>query len=185
MGEVFLRRLSRWQADASREALADLFVTTYTEPPGEEFHNRERFVERLAEDVQRPGFDLVLAEDSALVGCAYGFPVHRDGSWWRGFIGTLPEDIEELTASGKVFAVAELMVRPRYQRSGIADRMLTRLLATRPAVVATALVEAGSVEGVAAFRAWGWKVAGQLKADPHQAARTVFVQPLQAQWQAR
>src|SRR5579884_1879738 len=128
MGEVFLRRLSRWQADANREALADLFVEAYEEPPGEEFRNRGGFLERLSDHVQRPGFDLLLAEDGPPVGCVYGFPLHRDGSWWHDFDGTLPEDIEELTASGRVFAVVELMVRPRYRRAGTATRLVSRLL---------------------------------------------------------
>ncbi|MFE6776513.1 GNAT family N-acetyltransferase [Streptomyces sp. NPDC057702] len=34
MAEVFLRRLTRWQAEQQREAVADLYVTAYREPPG-------------------------------------------------------------------------------------------------------------------------------------------------------
>ncbi len=34
MAEVFLRRLTRWQAEQQREAIADLYLMAYREPPG-------------------------------------------------------------------------------------------------------------------------------------------------------
>lgn len=40
MAEVFLRRLTRWQAEAQREAVADLYVEAYRGPSGEEFRER-------------------------------------------------------------------------------------------------------------------------------------------------
>ncbi|WP_406505627.1 hypothetical protein [Streptomyces sp. NBC_00212] len=39
-------------------------------------------------------------------------PVRRDGTWWRGFHGPLPQRIEQLTASGHVFAITEIVVHP-------------------------------------------------------------------------
>ncbi|GCD34941.1 hypothetical protein OEIGOIKO_02681 [Streptomyces chrestomyceticus JCM 4735] len=43
MAEVFLRRLTRWQAEAQREAVADLYVEAYRGPSGEEFRGRGPF----------------------------------------------------------------------------------------------------------------------------------------------
>ncbi|MEV6586877.1 GNAT family N-acetyltransferase [Streptomyces acidicola] len=168
MGEVFLRRLSRWQADGDREELADLYVAAYEEPPGEEYRNRERFLARLAEDVQRPRFDMVAADDEdgdddEPAGLAYGYPLHRDGSWWRGFVGVLPDEVEELTASGKVFALAELMVLPEHHRRGIGGRLLERLLSASGAELAVVLLDPANTVARAAFEAWGWDALGELR----------------------
>jgi GNAT superfamily N-acetyltransferase len=168
MGEVFFRRLSRWQADSDREELADLYVAAHEEPPGEEYRNRERFLARLAEDVQRPGFDMVAADDQdgdddEPAGMAYGYPLHRDGSWWRGFAGVVPDRAEELTASGKVFVVAELMVLPEHRRRGVGGRLQERLLAGGGAELAVALLDPDNTGAQAAFRAWGWDGLGELR----------------------
>ncbi|WP_405769491.1 GNAT family N-acetyltransferase [Streptomyces sp. NBC_01538] len=171
MGEVFFRRLSRWQADSDREELADLYVAAYQEPPGEEYRNRERFLARLAEDVQRPGFDMVVAddqdgEDDEPAGVAYGYPLHRDGSWWRGFVGVVPDEVEELTASGKVFVIAESMVLPEHRRRGIGGRLHQRLLTGASAAeLAVVLLGPTGTEAQAAFRAWGWDELGELRPD--------------------
>ncbi|MBT2384040.1 hypothetical protein J7E86_10660, partial [Streptomyces sp. ISL-11] len=92
MGDVFLRRLSRWQAEQYRDQLADLHMAAYGSPPGAPPHDRAAFLERLAEDSARPGFDLVLADGGGPVGCAYGFPLARDSGLWHGFAGPVPEE---------------------------------------------------------------------------------------------
>ncbi|MFJ8494493.1 GNAT family N-acetyltransferase [Streptomyces sp. NPDC094038] len=168
MGEVFFRRLSRWQADGDREELADLYVAAYEEPPGDEYRNREGFLARLAVDVQRAGFDMVAADDEdgdddEPAGVAYGYPLHRDGSWWRGFVGVVPDEVEELTASGKVFALAELMVLPEHRRRGIGGRLQQRLLSVGHAERAVALLDPVNTEAQTAFRAWGWNRLGELR----------------------
>ena len=183
MGNVFFRRLSRWQADGDREELADLHVTAYEEPPGEEYRDRERFLARLAQDVQRPGFDMVAADDEdgdddEPAGVAYGYPLHRDGSWWRGFVGLLPDEVEELTASGKVFAVAELMVLPELRRRGIGGRLQERLLAAADAELAVVLLDPDNTVAQAAFRSWGWGELGELRPGTGDSVRHVFTRAL-------
>lgn len=131
MAEVYLRRLSRWQAEQQRAAVADLHVTAYRGTAGAEYRDRQGFLDRFERHVQRTGFDMVVAEAAGLVGCAYGFRVARTGEWWSGFRGELPTDIEELTASGRTFLLAGLMVLPAHRRLGVAtlvgERLLTRL----------------------------------------------------------
>ncbi|MGW1072250.1 GNAT family N-acetyltransferase [Streptomyces sp. NPDC002537] len=172
MSDVFLRRLSRWQSDQYREQLADLHVAAY-----EGLHHRDRFRERLAEDASRPGFDLVIAEHRGPVGCAYGYPLARDSGRWQGFAGPVPADLAELTAAGRVFLVAELMVLPRYRGQGIGRRLHDRLLSGGGALLATMLVPAGGVDaGAAARLAWGWAPAGKLHAD--DLVLEVYTRPL-------
>ncbi|MFE2066709.1 GNAT family N-acetyltransferase [Streptomyces sp. NPDC059467] len=183
MGEVFFRKLTRWQADGDREELADLYVAAYQEPPGEEYRNRERFLAALADDVQRPGFDMVAAddvegEDDEPAGVAYGYPLHRDGSWWRGFVGDLPDQVEELTASGKVFALAELMVLPEHRRRGIGSRLRDRLLSDSDAELAVALLDPANSVALEAFRAWGWERLGQFRDDTGESVLEVLTRAL-------
>ncbi|WP_254643622.1 GNAT family N-acetyltransferase [Streptomyces sp. BV286] len=173
MAEVYLRRLSRWQAEQQRDAVADVHVTAYRGVAGEEYRDRQGFLHRFEQHVQHTGFDMVVADTAGLVGCAYGFRVPRTGEWWSDFRGGLPADIEELTASGRAFLLAELMVLPAHRRLGVATRMvewlLTRLDADLVVAVSSRSGDDGDRDGggpggavEAAFRAWGWSRLGIL-----------------------
>ncbi|MFF1741025.1 hypothetical protein [Streptomyces mirabilis] len=125
-----LRRLNRWQSEGLREDLADLFVESCATAPGWDYRGRKDFLRRLTRDTWRPGFAMLTAEAPDLVGYAFGFPVRCDGSWWSGFRGTLPQEVEQLTASGQVFAISGIVVGPSERHHGLADRLQDRLLLT-------------------------------------------------------
>lgn len=170
MAEVYLRRLSRWQAEQQRHAVADVHVTAYRGAAGAEYRDRQGFLSRFEQHVQRTGFDMVVADATGLVGCAYGFRADRTGAWWAGFRGDLPTEIEELTASGRTFLLAELMVLPAHRREGIATRLGERLLARLATDLVVAAVDRpddDSRQNAAArtLHAWGWSNLGEL--DPH------------------
>ncbi|MEW2572259.1 hypothetical protein [Streptomyces sp. NPDC047070] len=188
MAEVYLRRLSRWQAEQQRDAVADVYVGAYRGAAGAEHRDRQGFLRRLEQHVQHTGFDMMVADTAGTVGCAYGFRVPRSGEWWSGLQGGLPTDIEELTASGRTFLLAELMVLPVHRRRGIATRLVERLLIRLDAdlvVAATGRATdrasdhgadggGGSADGdrdgddgspgaaAEAFRSWGWSRFGVL-----------------------
>ncbi|MFH8465238.1 GNAT family N-acetyltransferase [Streptomyces sp. NPDC017991] len=193
MAEVYLRRLSRWQAEQQRDAVADVYVSAYHGAAGAEHRDRQGFLLRLEQHVQHTGFDMVVADTAGTVGCAYGFRVPRTGEWWSDFQGELPRDIEELTASGRTFLLAELMVLPAHRRRGIATRLVERLLLRLDADLVVAAVgrdtdrpsdsSGNGTDGAAggdgppgaaaeAFRAWGWSRFGVL--GPHSAPYTAF-----------
>ncbi|GGR84203.1 hypothetical protein GCM10010252_23670 [Streptomyces aureoverticillatus] len=178
---VRLRRLNRWQAEDLREDLADLYVESSTVPSGEEFRGRQEFLLRLAHDVQQPGFDMLVAETEALAGCAYGVPVPRDGSWWQGFDGPLPQNLEQLTASGHVFAITETLVHPHEDALGVARRLQERLLADHQASLGATLIDQADHSAFAAFAAWGWQEIGQVhRPSPAPTVLRVMVLPLGA-----
>ncbi|WP_327235483.1 GNAT family N-acetyltransferase [Streptomyces sp. NBC_01317] len=157
MPEVFIRRLSRWQAEQQREDVADVYVEAYHRVHGEEFHDRQEFLRAFAEDVQRTGFDMVVASGGGKpTAHAYGFLLDRAGEWWRGLDVDVPWDIEELTVSGQVFALAELMVLPAYRRGGVATRMVEQLLLRTDAALVTLRVDPANEAAVGALRSWGW-----------------------------
>ena len=156
-----LRRINRWQAEEQREDLADLYVECSGIEPGEEFARREDFVARLVADARHPGFDMLVAETATLVGFVFGVPVDRDGAWWDGFAGGLPGSVEQLTASGHVFAITELVVHP-YASAGVADRLQARLLGDHQASLGAVLLPREDRAGCAAFRSWGWREIGEV-----------------------
>jgi GNAT superfamily N-acetyltransferase len=175
MAEAYLRRLSRWQAEQQRDSVADVHVTAYRGAAGGEYRDRQSFLIRFEQHVQRAGFDMVVADAGGLVGCAYGFRVDRTGEWWSGFRGGLPTEIEELTASGRAFLLAELMILPGHRRRGIATRLGERLLARLDPDLIVAAVDraedAGRVNTAAeTLHAWGWSKLGELL--PRTAAHT-------------
>ncbi|QQM46886.1 hypothetical protein JEQ17_24345 [Streptomyces liliifuscus] len=183
--------MSRWQAEQQRAAVADVHVTAYRGAAGAEYRDRQGFLDRFEQHVQRVGFDMMVADAGGLVGCAYGFPVERTGEWWSDFRGELPTDIEELTASGRTFLLAELMVLPAHRRAGVATLLGERLLARLDAdlVVAAVDLERPDDEGSegrdrggrpanaaqATVRAWGWSRLGLLAPHSPSAVREVWI----------
>ncbi len=179
MDTVRLRRLNRWQAETLREDLADLYVESSTTRPGEEFHGRQEFLLRLADNVQLPGFDMLIAEAESLVGCAYGFPVARDGSWWQGFDGRLPKNIEQLTASGHVFAITEVLLHPHGQHEGLARRLQERLVADHQASLGATSVDRSDLRAATAWKSCGWQDIGEIhRKQPVPTVLRVLVLPL-------
>jgi GNAT superfamily N-acetyltransferase len=147
---VFLRHLSRWQAEQQREAFADLYVEAYGGGSGAEFHDRQDFLRRFADYVQHPGFDMMIASEAGtVVGCVCGFRTDRGDSSWPGH--------EDLTsAAGQVFTVVEVMVLPSHRRRRVATRLLEQLLTRAGAALATARVRRTNAAALAAYRSWGW-----------------------------
>ncbi|MEU8890313.1 GNAT family N-acetyltransferase [Streptomyces sp. NPDC048442] len=180
VAEVFFRRLSRWQADQQRDSIADLYELTYRDssstaprrnpyepvPPDDPaFHDRTAFLTRFAADVQRPGFDLLIASTAtALVGCIYGYLPDRQGSWWYGRHDIAPPEIGQLADSGRVFNVADLMVAPAYRRQKVAERLQERLLVRVDAELVTTLIEPSNTAAKAAYDAWRWSRTDRIPA---------------------
>jgi GNAT superfamily N-acetyltransferase len=161
-GAVPLRRLDRWQAETMREDLADLYVESSSAAPGQGYRSREEFLGRLAEDVRRPGFDMLIAEGASLAGCVFGFPVGRDGSWWQGFVGALPENLEQLTASGHVFAVSDILIHPDERDQGLGRRLQAGLLADQDSSLGVTMLDRADDTASAAFLSWGWQELGEV-----------------------
>src|ERR1700738_1036585 len=119
---VFLRRLSRWQAEQQRESVADLYVEARRGAVGEALRDRQDFLRRFADDVRLPAFDMVVAgaagSSGATVGCACGFRLGREDEHWQRLGAGRPAAMEELTAAGRGVALAELMVLASHRRRG-------------------------------------------------------------------
>ncbi|MET9454893.1 hypothetical protein ABZY05_07355 [Streptomyces canus] len=187
MDAVRLRRANRWLAQDLGGELADLYVDSRETSAAEAYRSRSRldFLSRLTVDIRRPGFAMVIAETDHLVGCAVGFPVGSDGSWWLGFDGTLPQSIEQLTASGGVFAITSILVHPYPQDQDVACRLQERLLSDHQASLGATLVDPDDHPTLAALRSWGWLDLGEVRRPAGPTMFRALVLPLGERTTAR
>jgi hypothetical protein len=165
MSVARLRPISRWQAQVMREDLADLYVESTGSGGGHSdrrYSRRDDFLARLAGDARQPGFGILVAETTKLAGCAFGFAVGRDCSWWRGFQGPLPAFVKRLTASGRVFAVTAIVVHPREPERGLPGRLQKRLFSNGHASLGVTLLDRADSVAYGGFTSWGWRQIGEI-----------------------
>ncbi|MFF3336781.1 STAS domain-containing protein [Streptomyces sp. NPDC002888] len=172
---IRLRRLTRWQAEGMREDIADLAAESVAGTPGEAYHDRGDFLRRLAGGAHRPGFALLVAETTVLVGCAFGFPVGPDSAGRRGFDGTLQESIQRLTSRPRFVVLSQVVAHPHAQHRDIARRLQQRLLTDLHSSLGVALLHPADREGQAAFSAWGWQNMGEVVGLPGPVAPCVLI----------
>ncbi|MFI5688360.1 hypothetical protein [Streptomyces sp. NPDC051636] len=181
------RRLNRWLVEGLHEDLADLYAESHATAPSDPYRgpSRQNFPNRLATDMRRPRFAMVIAETDSLRGCAFGFPVHGDGSWWLGLDAPLPRSIEQLTVSGGVFVLADILIRPHPQDRGLAGRLRERLLTGHQASLGATLVAEAERQALAALRSWGWLDSGELRRPTGPTTFRALVLPLGVRTAAR
>jgi hypothetical protein len=147
-----------------RERLADLYEEALVGSTfGRRYRRREDFLARLAGDMRQPGFGILVAETTSLAGCAFGFPVGRDGTWWRGFQGPLPAVVRRLTASGRVFAITAIVVHPREEERGLPVRLQDRLFVHGRASLGVTLLDRTDNTAFIGFTSWGWRQIGEIR----------------------
>ncbi|MEU6822675.1 hypothetical protein ABZ921_18775 [Streptomyces atriruber] len=162
MPEMFLRRLSRWQAEQQREAVADLYVEAFRGTAGAEYDIRQDFLHRFERDVQQTDFDMVVADAGALVGCLYGYRAERGSAWWEAIRSVLSPAAFEQTAAGRVFLLSELLVAPAERGSDVAHRLRTLLLTRHTSDVVVAVIRADDDQGREVLKSWDWTKLGEF-----------------------
>ncbi|MFM9448407.1 hypothetical protein [Streptomyces acidiscabies] len=181
---VRLRRVNRWQAQSLSGELADLYADSHDRSAAEH-RSRLDFLDRLTGDIRRPGFAMAIAETDGLVGCAFGFPVNSDGLWWLGFDGALPQSIEQLTASGGVFAITSILVQPHERDQDVAGRLQERLLSDHQASLGATLADPDDHPTLASLRSWGWRDVGEMRRPAGPTMVRALVLPLGERTTAR
>lgn len=174
---IRLRRLTRWQAEGVREDIADLAAQSVAGTPGEACPDRGDFLRRLAVSAHRPGFALLVAETTVLVGCAFGFPVGPGGSGRWEFDRRLQESIQRLTACARFVVLTQVVAHPHPQRRDIAGRLQQQLLTDRHAALGVALLHPADQAGHAAFESWGWQNMGEVFGLPGPVTPCVLILP--------
>lgn len=186
----FVRPLTRRQVDDRMWELGELYAHTSSHEPCEQGDpgasgpsdraGSAAFRRRLAGHMRRPGFELLVAEAvrpsgaTDLTACAYGFPVRGAGPWWQGLDDYLPENLFRVAASGRLFAVADVLVERRVRTQdltrewNLARRLQKRLLGDHIGALGITLVDRRDVDTYRALLAWGWRC---LPAEDRGASR--------------
>ncbi|MEU2550807.1 STAS domain-containing protein [Streptomyces sp. NPDC013313] len=171
---IRLRRLTRRQTEDMREDIADLAAESVAGTAGEAYHDRRDFLHRLAVTTHRPGFALLVAETTVLVGCAFGFPVGSDSSDGRQGDGTLQEIIQRSTSRARFVVLTQIVAHPHAQHRDIAHRLQQRLLTDLRSSLAVTLLHPADRAGQAAFSSWGWQNMGEVIGLPGPVAPCVL-----------
>lgn len=93
------------------------------------------------------------------MGFAYGAPATPGREWWR-------EHLPEPPADDSTFSVSELMVRPKWRKTGTAERLHAALLENRPEALAVLLVDPDHPEVQALYETWGYRKIGNRQPFP-------------------
>ncbi|MFF9770057.1 STAS domain-containing protein [Streptomyces sp. NPDC014636] len=168
---IRLRRLSRWQAESMGEDIADLAAEPVAGLSADSDGERGAFLGRLAVSARRPGFSLLVAETTVLVGCAFGFPVGPDTGSERG----LQESVQRLTGCARFLLLTLVVAHHHDQHRDIGRRLQQRLLADGHTALGVALLHRADREGQAAFESWGWRNCGEMVGLPGRGAPCVLV----------
>ncbi|MFH9438804.1 STAS domain-containing protein [Streptomyces rochei] len=174
---IRLRRLTRWQTEDMREDIADLAAESVAGTPGEAYHDSGDFLHRLAVTAHRPGFALLVAETTRLVGCAFGFPAGSDGSGRQGFDGRLQEIIHRLTSRARFVLLTQVVADPHAQHRDIARRLQQRLLTDLHSPLGVTLLHPADQAGQAVFASWGWQNMGEVVGLPGPVVPCVLTLP--------
>ncbi|MFE1443071.1 STAS domain-containing protein [Streptomyces sp. NPDC058739] len=167
---IRIRRLTRRQAEGIREDIADL-VAAPTAGSSEQAHQeRSDFLGQLAVSARRPGFALLVAETTVLVGCAFGFPVGPLGRSERG----LQESIGRLTGGARFLLLTQVVECHHAQNRDIGRRLQRGLLADRHAALGVALLRPSDRAGQAVYESWGWRNLGEMVGLPGRGAPCVL-----------
>ncbi|WP_411140234.1 GNAT family N-acetyltransferase [Streptomyces sp. x-80] len=146
----------RHYAHENLAQIRQLLLDVHTDIP--EYSPDDPFVRRFPWFVDhwggRPDFTCVIAYDAdEPVGFAYGSPLSEGTEWWRDHITPAPE-------YWQTYAVSELMVRPKWRKTGVSSQLHEALVAERSEDLAVLLVDSSHPKVQSLYESWGYEKVG-------------------------
>lgn len=135
------------------------------------FHSRERFSYFVDLWSAREDWRCVLGRESGdPVGYAYG-SAFRPGGWWKG--ADRPRDVR-----GRIFALSELMVLPRWQGTGRARQIHDALIRSADVDFVTLLVDSAHPKVQSLYETWGYVKRDEAQPSDDSPVYSVMVRTL-------
>ncbi|MEV7286055.1 GNAT family N-acetyltransferase [Streptomyces sp. NPDC093252] len=152
-----VKRYGQQDAKAIRTMLLDIHDAAYAGSTAS-FDSRERFAEFVDGWSSRDGWVCLVGFDGdEPVGYVYGAPF-SPGGWWRG-----SERPESLAVTERAFALSELMVLPRWRKTGASVGLHEALVASRSEEAVTLFVDLAHPKVVALYESWGYEKVDESK----------------------
>lgn len=150
---IELKRYGHDDLGDIRQTLLDVHADAYADRRHEEFVQRfPWFVDHWGGN---PGFSCVIAwQGPDPVGFSYGAPATAGREWWQGHLDTPPQQVS-------TFSVSELMVRPKWRKTGLGPRLHDALLEGRPEAWAVLTVDTKRPRLQAMYEGWGYRKIGE------------------------
>ena len=121
-----------------------------------------------------PGFACVLGYDGdEPVGFAYGAAANPQREWWR------EHWTPDATALTSTFALSELMVRPKWRKTGAGHQLHEGLLEGRSEALAVLLVDTTHPRVQALYESWGYRKVGNRQPFADSPLYAVMLKQLQ------
>nr|WP_236574056.1 GNAT family N-acetyltransferase [Streptomyces sp. GS7] len=140
--------------------LLDIHDDCYADQQDDPFHTRDRFSWFVDNWSAHPGFACVVGyDDGEAVGFAYGAPAAEGQEWWRDSINPPPTD-------PRTFALSELMVRPKWRKTGVSEKLHQALLGERPEALAVLLVDSEHRKVQRLYESWQYEKVGEQQPFP-------------------
>jgi GNAT superfamily N-acetyltransferase len=155
---IDLRHYGHEDLPKIRQILLDVHADAYADRIHEDFVQRfPWFVDHWG---GRDGFACVIARDGdEPVGFTYGAPADPGSEWWRGHLDPAPSD-------ASTFHVSELMVRPKWRKTGVGVGLHHALLGEQPEALAVLTVDTKRPRLQAMYEGWGYRKIGQNQPFP-------------------
>ncbi|GAA4805241.1 GNAT family N-acetyltransferase [Streptomyces ziwulingensis] len=169
---IDLRHYGRGSLPAGfRQMLIDVHADAYADAMDDAFNRRfPWFVDHWS---GTDGFTCVVAFDAdEPTGFAYGALLQPGREWWRS------TDFEPDEGSTATYAVSEVMVRPRWRKQGISDRLHEALLKERGEDLAVLLVDVTHPKVRKLYETWGYEKVGERQPFADSPVYAVMVKRL-------
>ncbi|MER6557856.1 GNAT family N-acetyltransferase [Streptomyces sp. NPDC001027] len=155
---IELRHYGHDDLQQIRQTLLDVHADAYADEMEDEFNQRfPWFVDHWG---GHPGFSCVIGYDEdEPVGFAYGAPATPGREWWR-------EHVSQPPADSSTFSFSELMIRPKWRKTGTGERLHAALIGARPEALAVLLVDPDHPKVQALYERWGYEKVGNRQPFP-------------------
>ncbi|MCL6281548.1 GNAT family N-acetyltransferase [Streptomyces albidoflavus] len=164
-----LRRYGHEDLTTIRQTLLDIHADAYA---GDMSEFDERFPWFVDHWGSHPKYACVIGYDGEEpVGFAYGAPAAPGREWWREHLAAAPE-------RDATFSLSELMVRPAWRKTGVAEQLHNALLANRPENLAVLLVDPDHPKVQQLYETWGYRRVGNRQPFPDSPNFAVMLRTL-------